>query len=83
VTPVRSIEELRAIVGEAGQDWTDAQLLRAAEATRRHAQIIVGAWRDGLDPVGAQRRVQIHVLQERARLAPRRARYARERRRSA
>lgn len=75
--PIRTLAELRALVGAAGRDWTDAELLRAAEATRQHAGLIVSAWRDGLDPVGAQRRVQIGLLRDRTRLAPRRARYPR------
>lgn len=76
---IRTIEELRALVGAAGHDLTDAQLLRLAEATRGHALIIAGAWRDRLDLDGPRRRARIHLLQERERLAPRRARYARER----
>lgn len=85
--PIRTLEDLRALVGQAGKDLTDAALLRLAEATRRHALIIAGTWRDRLDPEGSRRRARIHLLQERERLAPRRARYAREheakRRRSA
>lgn len=76
---IRTIEELRALVGAAGNDLTDAQLLGLADATRGHALILAGAWRDLRDPDGARRRTRIHLLREHERLAPRRARYARER----
>jgi hypothetical protein len=79
--PTRTIEELRALVGDAGRDLSDAQLLRMADATKLHALIIVGFHLDQLNPEEARRRELRQRLMATQALAPRRARYARERER--
>lgn len=72
-----TVAELRAIVGDAGADLTDEQLLRLDVATDTFARILVGAQRDRLDPAGAAVRRQQERMQLERDLAPRRREYAR------
>lgn len=43
---IRTLEELRAIVGEDGKDWTDEQLLAAEQHAQQRAYLTVAAWMD-------------------------------------
>lgn len=76
--PTMTLAELRAIVGLAGADLSDEQLLRLDIAADNFARSIVGVHLDRLDPAAAAvRRAQERAQLERD-LAPRRRRYARE-----
>ena len=75
---LRTVAELRAIVGEDGARWSDAALLAMDAHAASIEPLLVGAQVDRLDPVAAQQRAQAadaasHVLLDR-----RRARYANE-----
>lgn len=77
-----TVPELRALVGDAGALLTDEELLRRDVATDRVLEVLVGAYRDRLDPAGAARRQQQLRMQMEREKAPRRRRYERERARA-
>ncbi len=80
---LRSIAELRAIVGDDGKDWSDEELLAADAEAAVFADLIVATRIDQLRPAEARLREAAHRATEEIRLAPRRARYDREARRRA
>lgn len=77
------LDELRALVGEAGADLSDEQLLRLDVATDVFARSIVGQSVDRANPAAAAARRQQERLQLERDLAPRRRRYERQKARAA
>ena len=76
---LRTVAELRAIVGAAGAAWSDAQLLAADAHAAGVEQLLLGALIDRRDPAAAQRRQAVVEVASQGVLDRRRVRYARER----
>jgi hypothetical protein len=75
----RTLDELRAIVGEDGAAWSDEQLFAAEASAQRLALCLVGRRMDDLNPGPAARRADARRAATDIVLEKRRARYARER----
>lgn len=77
---IRTVEELRAIVGEDGREFSDEQLLDMDLKAARLADVVRGGYLDRVDPAGAaQRRRTGSVLAVERLRVERRRRYERER----
>lgn len=79
---MRTLAELRAIVGDSGPDLSDEQLQRLDVATDVFAACIVGQEMDRRDPAAAAARREQERMQLERDLAPRRRKYAREKARA-
>lgn len=77
-----TVAELRALVGQAGADLSDEQLLRMDAFGEIVADVLVQSFRDRQNPQAAAQRREQARLQLQRELAPRRRRYQRERARA-
>lgn len=75
----RTVEELRAIVGEDGRDVSDEQLLAWDAQAIVLVDLVWGLHRDRHDPVGAADRRRVAEAPVLAMRARRRVKYERER----
>lgn len=77
--PLLPLEELRALVGEAGAHLTDEELLRMDVDAEWLSEFSCESYRDQRDPVAAARRRELDRLQLAREKAPRRRQYERTR----